>query len=197
MGSRYKISKSNSLDVNENKVTNVEHTLEVAVFYNGADVKDLVPQDYKDVRFSDNKQDASTYFNHMMGFVTADVYGFLGKDDNYTSSKVISTIVNKFLEYPQVQFCYSDNIFGGIRQFFPSCHTNILSTRMLINTPLFIRKESLIPFNTDLKYLYNYHMLQQLTKKYLGIHIPLSLYECKNSPTDLQPEINIINQQTK
>ena len=167
--------------------------ISVALFYHHDNFHSLLKQNYKVVRFNDNKTSPPVYFNQMIGLVTADIYVFLSKNDNFTHPKTITKIVEKLWQYPKVKFCYTDNIFGGVRQFFPAYTNNISETRMLINTPLFIKKEVLQPFNTRLHYLYNYDMLRKLSRQHLGLHIPLALCESDNKDIDLQKEMDIIN----
>jgi glycosyltransferase involved in cell wall biosynthesis len=60
---------------------------------------------------SEKDQGLYDAMNKGINLASGDVVGFLHSDDFYFNSKVLSTVINTFKEYPKVDACYADLIY--------------------------------------------------------------------------------------
>lgn len=113
------------------------------------------------------------------------VYGFVPENSNFLTDNAVSAIVNKLYEHDMIGSLYADLIVRendlAIRHYLPAFHANMLGGDIIINSPIFVKRNELkkhpsLKFSGDLKLLYMHLFLHQVMRKIFAAHIAEALY---------------------
>ncbi len=159
--------------------------------------QDIFPQDYDNLTLIQETTDSpAEFFNaHMEDKET--LYGFMSAQDNFNVSNAVTSIVEKLTYHTLIGGVYCDNMItidtiNMKRQFLPSFHPNLLTSRLLFNIPLFF-KPTTHRFNKHLTHMYFYDMWLKLIPSVMFMHIPQPLITSLiDSSPQLVEELKII-----
>jgi len=114
-------------------------------------------------------------FNAGLKSSTNSICCFLDNKSNFLSEYVVEDVLKTFLRYPEFGGIYTDNIFNGHRQYYPSYSYQTLQT-IIINTPFFCRRETNIEFDETNLDNYYYDILKKMGQFTILHHIPEALF---------------------
>jgi hypothetical protein len=162
-----------------------------------AGFQEILEQDYPNIIINRYGGDIPTdndarYFNYELDncYEEADsIFGFLSARDNFFVPNAVSTIVSKITQQSNIGAIYADTYIKTqnslLAQFFPAFHPNLITTDLLINSPIFVRN---IPasarFNEDFEYIYHHLFLMTIAKTRMPVHIASPLF-ITSPPADI------------
>ena len=182
----------------------------VVVFKAGSKIPNL--QDYKNVTVVQEigpGLSSAEFFNKRLQEedIQDDViYGFMGENADYMTERAVSIIVNVLGQGDEFGCLYSDILLSTdstlTRQYLPAFHPNLLSGKIMINSPLFIKGESLnksedLKFNENLNVFYMHLFFVQASRTIFSTHVADPLFiltQDGNTTVDAAKEITIIQQ---
>jgi hypothetical protein len=106
-------------------------------------------------------------------------YCFLDQYSDFASSTVIEEIMQILCTHPELGGAYSDNIFNGYRQYYPSYFYESLQ-KVNIDTPFVCRKEVNVKFNPEIPSMYYYDALKEMGTHTVLHHVPQPLFTINN-----------------
>jgi len=157
-------------------------------------------QTYSNIEYTKCK-DVDNFNDVLNSGLDNEVYVFLSAHDDFWNEECVARVIDKRNKCPNACMLYTDNVTikNNIQfiQYFPTFsyeHTQIPD--LIINTPLFICKDTGARFNTDLQFLFLYEMFHQIRQKGLVVHIP-SILTKTTQPHDIsyEQDFALLNEQ--
>ena len=179
----------------------------VIILYNGE--KNLTIQNYPNYEIigtEEQKVNTPRFFNKYLEqeLDNIDIIGFIQPSVDFIHNNTIQTMVDKLLYHPIIGCVYTDIITKdkySVKQYYPAFNITMMQGQILILSPLFIKASLLkkIRFHENLKTLYLYLFLLQLSRTILSVHIPQHMFYYYDDKTilDMSSDYSYIQQWLK
>lgn len=151
-------------------------------------------QTYPNINLMQGKEEAPVLFNHALKQPGDNILCFVTENESFLDANGIAKAASVLMR-PSIKGVYSDNIFNGRRQYFPSYSQTLTTSNIIINTPFIIQRPNRpIFFNEKLKTLFYHDFLMKLGQISFLHHIAEPLFRLSATNLDVQEDINILKE---
>lgn len=167
-------------------------------------VRSAQEQDYPRKYVCIGNESPSIFFNEEIHQRRAetDIFFFLDNNNRFTSSEVVTQIVDKFVRDDMItSLIYTDNYRDEgttkVSQYLPPFDRNqCINGNEAINSAFAVQSRALPqdPFNEKVVYIHFYYLLRKMATQHRIIHLAEPLYITKYPIIDPSEDINHLNE---
>ena len=139
-------------------------------------------QDYSDidiVHTDDININTPLFFNNAIQNNQSNLYLFLPSSFQFAQTNTVSRMVSILQQYSMYGGVYTDHYIirkYKLRNYLPAFDRELLSSGIIINTPVLLYKHCLVPFHQNIKSYFLYQLLLLSSYKYVLYHIAEPLF---------------------